>query len=217
MILTIHKGKGMRTLLVAFEGFNQRGRNSAASMSKNSPSESETLAVDSMSGKTTRRGQSLNRPNDDIPPFGDLSEEPDNAPLIIDGVADAHATLKNVFTIAAANIWVWRNLELKGVAMPEEAREERWHEIMDAHSEGRARGLVSQRRRGVESIQQRVFRDRRSTIEDVHVCGSTLAATLTASSPTTSWLLPFVAPVRYDCAHILQGQNVDRGHRRRST
>ena len=36
-------------------------------------------------------------------------------------------------------------------------------------------------------------------------------------SVLTSWLLPFVAPVQYGSARILQGQNVDRGHWRRST
>lgn len=105
-----------------------------------------------MSEERTRRGQGVNRPNGDIPPFGDLPEEPDDAPLIVDGVADAHATLKNVFILTATGIWVLRNLELKGIAMPEKEREECWHKIVDARSDGRAGGLVGQRRRGVECI-----------------------------------------------------------------
>ena len=143
----------------------------------------------------------MSRPNDDIPPLGELFEEPDDAPLVVDGVANAHATLKNVFVLTATSIWIWRNLELKGVAMPEEVREESWDKIMDARSEGRARGLVSEGGWWIEYIQQRIFRDGRA----VH---------------RTSWLLklPFAAlAVRYGSAHLLQGQNVDRGHWRRST
>ena len=73
-----------------------------------------------------------------------------------------------MFVLAAAGIWIWRNLELKGVAMPEEVGEECWDEIVDARREGRAGGVVGERRRGVEYIQQRVFRDGRATVEDVH-------------------------------------------------
>lgn len=124
-----------------------------------------------MSAKGTTGRQSVNRPSDDIPPFGDLPEEPDDAPFIVDGIAKTYATLENVFILAMAGIWVWRNLELKGIAMPEEEWEECWHEIVDACSEGGARGPVSKRRRGIECVQQRVFRYRRATVEDVHVLG----------------------------------------------
>ena len=41
--LTIVHGERVRTLFTAFEGFTHFGRKSAASMSRNSPSESLTL------------------------------------------------------------------------------------------------------------------------------------------------------------------------------
>lgn len=110
----------------------------------------------------------MSGPNDDIPPVGDLSEEPDGAPLVIDGVADAHATLENVFILATGCMLIWSNLELKGVAMPEEVGEERWDQIVDARGDGRAGGLVGERRRGVEHIQQGVFGYGRAVVEDVH-------------------------------------------------
>jgi hypothetical protein len=64
-----------------------------------------------------------NTPDDHVPLCADLPQEPDNTPLVVHAVSDAHPAFESVIFIRG--IWIAREFELERVAMPYMPRQPR--------------------------------------------------------------------------------------------
>lgn len=102
----------MRTLFSTTEGVTHEGKESAASIRRNSPSESRMLEKKKIRQQEMDRSRHL--PDHKIPPHADFAEQPHDTPFVIYRISNPHPTFKK----PPRSVAILGHFDLESITMP---------------------------------------------------------------------------------------------------